>query len=83
MLLASIPASSAMTLFNYKPMILAVLMGISNFHRVKDFSQPNNKRFAGLQIKKTLFYISSYSYIALVCFLTYYLQTLEINKDIF
>ena len=83
MLLATIPASSAMALFNYKPMILAVLMGVSNFHRVKDLSQPNNKRFAGQQIKITLFYVSSYSYIVLVCFLAYYLQTLGLDKDIF
>lgn len=74
MLLAALPSAFVMTMFNYEPLILAILMGISNFHRVKGLSDPANKRFEGLQIKKGLFYISSYLYIVMLCFLAYYLQ---------
>ena len=74
MLLAALPSAFIMTMFNYEPLILAIIMGISNFHRVKSLSSPDNKRFAGLQIKRGLFYTSSYLYIAAVCFLAYYLQ---------
>jgi hypothetical protein len=74
MLLAALPSALAMNLFNYDPLMLAILMGISNFHRVKDLSAPDNKRFAGLTIKKGLFYTSSYLYIVTVCFLAYYLR---------
>ena len=74
LLIASLPSAFVMKLFNYEPLTLAILMGISNYHRVKDLSNPQNKRFAGLQVKKSLFYTSSYLYIIMLCVLTYYMQ---------
>ena len=74
MLLAALPSAFVMTALNYQPLVLAILMGVSNFHRVKDLSSPGNKRFAGLKINNGLFYASSYLYIITVCFLAYYLQ---------
>ena len=73
LLLASAPAAFLMALFNYQPLILCILMGISNFHRIKALNTPNNLDPA--QTPKKLFYKIGYIYIIMVCALAFYLQT--------
>ena len=70
---AAVPASFLVAIFNYKPLILFILMLGANFFRVKSMKAKPEK-FKGADIHRPLHYFSSYLYIVLFCSLAYYLQ---------
>lgn len=67
LLMVSAPSAFLMAIFNYQPLILGILMGISNFHRIKTLNDAT-------QTPKKFFYNMGYIYIILVCTLAFYLQ---------
>ncbi len=71
--MVSAPSAFLMVIFNYQPLILGILMGISNFHRIKALNTSNEKD-SETQSPKKLFYNMGYIYIILVCAIAFYLQ---------
>ena len=71
---ASIPSALVMSIFSYKPIVLFILMAVSNFFRVKKKSGLKNSTGKELAVNKPLFYTASYLYIILVVLLTFYIQ---------
>jgi len=64
LLLAVAPCAAFMiSIFNYNPLMLFLLMLISNYFRVKNLGGPADKRFEGITLNKPLFYTASYLYI--------------------
>jgi len=74
---AAVPSAGLMAVFHYKPLILFIIVAVSNYFRVKSFGQPESKKLEGLQINKPLFYFASYGYLALVLALALYFQSEE------
>ena len=56
-------AAFLMSIFNYNPLMLFLLMMISNYFRVKNLGGPDDQRFKGLALNRPLFYTASYLYI--------------------
>lgn len=76
---AAVPTSFLVAIFNYKPLILFILMLGTNFFRVKN-KKPKQEKLKGADIHRPLHYVSSYLYIVLFCSLAYYLQMpVEVN----
>ncbi len=75
MAISALPSGFLMAIFNYKPFILFLLMGISNFYRIKGKVKTSDpvKDQAEPPVP-VLFYGASYLYIGLVIFLAYYFQ---------
>lgn len=71
---ASVPAALVMSIFNYKPIVLFILMAVSNFFRVKKLAGPEGSLGKKMTIKKPLFFAASYLYIVLVALLTFYIR---------
>ena len=64
LLLAIAPvAAFIISIFNYHPLVLCLLMMISNYFRVKNLGAPDDKRFQGITLNRPLFYTASYLYI--------------------
>ncbi len=64
LLLAIAPMTAfIISIFSYNPLILFLLMTISNYFRVKSLGGPDDKRFQGITLNKPLFYTASYLYI--------------------
>ena len=63
-----------------KPYIFAILVSFANYFRVKKITQNPNPKWGDLKINPIIFYLSSYSYIALLIFLTFYLSTLDFSQ---
>lgn len=74
MLVAAAVFAGLMSILHYKPLILFILMGISNFHRVNGLEKSSLKGLKGIKINKPLFFAASYSYITLTTALAYYFQ---------
>jgi hypothetical protein len=71
---AAVPSAGLMAILHYKPLILFIIVAISNHFRIKSFGQPGSK-LEGLEINKPLFYFASYGYLALVLALALYFQS--------
>ncbi len=56
-------AAFMISIFNYNPLMLFLLMMISNYFRVKKLGGPDDKRFQDLTLNRPLFYTASYLYI--------------------
>ncbi len=72
---AALPFGFLIAIFNYSPWILCLLIGYSNWRRVKGLADPQSKKFRDIKINLPLFYTSSYAYIILLCALAYLFQT--------
>ncbi|MEC8956752.1 MAG: hypothetical protein VX495_00015, partial [Nitrospinota bacterium] len=59
------------------PYIFAILVSFANYFRVKKMIQNPNPKMGDLKINPALFYLCSYSYIALLIILTLYFSTLD------
>ncbi len=69
------PVSSFfMAIFNYNPIVLFLLMMISNYFRVRGMGKKDNPRFKDISINKPLFYTASYLYIITVFSLASWFQ---------
>lgn len=81
LLLVIAPCAAFMiAIFNYNPLMLFLLMMISNHFRVKNLGGPQDKRFEGLILNKPLFYTASYLYIIAVYGLSaWFQQPVEID----
>lgn len=81
LLLAVAPVSAFLiSIFNYNPTILFLLMTISNYFRVKNLGGPEDKRFSGITIHRPLFYTASYIYIlALYGFAAWFQSPVEVG----
>ena len=67
LLLAAAPvAAFLISIFNYNPLMLFLLMMISNYFRVKNLGGPTDTRYQGLMLNRPLFYTASYLYIIAV-----------------
>ena len=72
-------AAFLISIFNYNPLMLFLLMMISNYFRVKRLGGPEDKRFEGLTLNRPLFYTASYLYIiALYGFAAWYQHPVEV-----
>ena len=80
MMLAAIPAAGLMTIFQYKPFVFAVLVSIANYFRVQKIIRTPNSKWNNMKANPTLFYLASYSYIALLATLALYFPTLDFNQ---
>ena len=69
---AAFPAAGLIAVFNYKPLVLFVLMAVANYFRIKKRAESGT----GDPINLPLFYIASYGYLVLVLVLAYYFPTL-------
>ena len=75
-------AAFMISIFNYNPLMLFLLMMISNYFRVKNLGGPDDKRFAGITLNRPLFYTASYLYIiALYCFSAWFQHPVEVAED--
>lgn len=63
MLVIAPMAAFMIAIFNYNPLMLFLLMMISNYFRVKKLGGPDDNRFQGLTLNRPLFYTASYLYI--------------------
>lgn len=63
MLLIAPVAAFIISIFNYNPLMLFLLMMVSNYFRVKKLGGPDDTRFAGITLNRPLFYTASYLYI--------------------
>ena len=73
-------AAFMISIFNYNPLMLFLLMMISNYFRVKKLGGPDDKRFQGLTLNRPLFYIASYLYIiALYGFSAWFQSPVEVG----
>lgn len=81
LLLAVAPCAAFMiSIFNYNPLMLFLLMLISNYFRVKNLGGPADKRFEGITLNKPLFYTASYLYIiALYGFSAWFQHPVEVD----
>ena len=81
LLLAIAPITAFLiSIFNYNPLMLFLLMMISNYFRVKKLGGPDDKRFQGLTLNRPLFYTASYLYIiALYGFSTWFQSPVEVE----
>ena len=77
---AAIPCAGLMAVFNYKPYIFAILVSFANYFRVKKMIQNPNLKMGDLKINPALFYLCSYSYIALLIIFTFYFSTLDFSQ---
>ena len=75
LLLTVAPCSAfIISIFNYNPLILFLLMMVSNYFRIKNLGGPEDKRFAGITVHRPLFYTASYLYIMTVYGLSAWFQ---------
>jgi hypothetical protein len=72
MLVAALPSAALMAVFDYKPIVLGLLMCVMNFYRIRSISISEKRKDS--QINKPLFYLSSYVYIFLLITLAFYFQ---------
>ena len=73
-------AAFMISIFNYNPLMLFLLMMISNYFRVKKLGGPDDKRFQGLTLNRPLFYTASYLYIiALYGFSAWFQSPVEVG----
>ena len=73
-------AAFMISIFNYNPLMLFLLMMISNYFRVKKLGGPDDKKFAGLTLNRPLFYTASYLYIiALYGFSAWFQSPVEVG----
>ncbi len=75
MLGAAVPSAGAMAIFNYKPLVLFIVMAVANYFRVKALGKPGSKKFEGVVINKSLFFIASYGYLCFLTTLAIYFQS--------
>ncbi len=80
MLLAAVPSAGLMAILHYQFLILFFLTAIANHFRIQSLSKEGNKKFAGMEINKPLFYFASYSYLIGVLLLADYFQSEELAR---
>lgn len=72
---AAAVSAGLMSVFNYKPLALFLLMAVSNFFRVKKLVEKNLQDPKGFKISIPLHNFASYGYILLVPILAFYFQS--------
>ena len=77
MFAVAVPSAGLMAILHYQFFILFFIAAIANYFRIQSFSQPGNKKYAGITINKPLFYFASYSYLILILLLADYFQSEE------
>tara|TARA_B100000686_G_C16629867_1_gene884042 strand:- start:452 stop:868 length:417 start_codon:yes stop_codon:yes gene_type:complete len=84
MMAASFPSAFLMAIFDYQPIFLFALISFTNHYRIKEIlnQETTPEKMKGLNLNPVLFYSSSYSYIVLMCILTYYFQMPITKGDI-
>ncbi len=75
LLIVSPLSAFIMAIFKYSPLVLIVLISISNFYRVKGIAQSGLKNHKNLKIIQPLFFAASYLYIVFLFVLSLWFQT--------
>ena len=73
-------AAFIISIFGYNPLILFLLMMISNYFRIKSLGTPDDNRFQGITLNRPLFYTASYLYIiSLYTFAIWFQNPVEVD----
>ena len=80
MLCAAIPSAGLMVVFHYKPYVFTALVCITNFFRVQKKILTPDPKWGDMKINPALFYLASYSYIAALTTLAFYLPTVDFSQ---
>ncbi len=82
LLLVSPLVAFIMAIFQYSPLVLFVLISISNFYRVKGIVKSGLKNHKNLAINQPLFFGASYLYIIVLFILSLWFQSPTENAGI-
>lgn len=80
MMCAAVPSAGLMAVFHYKPYVFAVLVSVANYFRVKKIIHTPNLKRGNITANPALFYLASYSYIALLAALAFYFPALDSGR---
>ena len=80
MICAAFPAASLMAVFHYKPFVFTILISIANYFRLQKKFKGLDPKWDGIAINIPLFYLASYTYIALLTALALYFPKLGLGQ---